>query len=625
MEMLKRSIVILALLCMAFFWISGCKTADVQSGAPALKGLPKAEALYDQGSYTEAMIECIDLVRKDPMMPGLADLQNKIVKRLAEERARVATMRAANTYSQMSTDVDSRKDVPDTYGMRRTVRGETASLRSAPTLMEQALAKKVTVHLDGVSLRDFIMAIGTSEGVNIVSDNMDIPKTMTVHAENVPLQEILDFVSRNLGVSFYVGDNIIWATPRDESQPRVPLQTRLYRLRKGISSDELSGTGKVAVVEAIERFIPKTEGADLLFEKNAHVLIVKNTRDNIAKIEELVESLDICPPQILIEARFISTGVSDLRELGIDWILNSSIAVTKNTVLKNGVPTSAAQSQIDAGATAGFTPFENNAHGLNMSYQGLLTDPMFKAVLHALETSGKSRTLSVPKVTTVNNREASIRIGEDFRYFDEFAVESIPSSVTASGSQLYSSLLVPSGTPQLEQLGIELNVTPSVGADLRSITLHILPQISEFVRYEQYEVASGNNVTTTGGATTNTTSLVKLPIFKRSKIETEVIVQSGETVVMGGLISSTESKDVEAVPFLSSLPFIGRLFKHDTVSEDKENLLIFVTANILSDRGENLVPITVEEPGTQDKPAEKPVGPPASVNAPADQPKPAGN
>jgi type IV pilus assembly protein PilQ len=228
-------------------------------------------------------------------------------------------------------------------------------------------------------------------------------------------------------------------------------------------------------------------------------------------------------------------------------------------------------------------------------------------------------------VTTVNNREASIRIGEDFRYFEEFEVQSIPSSVTEAGSQVYSSVLVPVGIPQKEELGIELNVTPSVGADLSSINLHIVPQISEFVRYEQYEVASGNNSTTTSGTTTNTTSLVKLPIFKRSKIETEVIVQSGETVVMGGLVSSSESKDVEGVPFLSSLPFIGRLFKHDTVSEDKQNLLIFVTANILSDRGENLVPITAEEPGTQDKPAEKPVAPPAPANAPAEKPKQAGN
>jgi type II secretory pathway component GspD/PulD (secretin) len=370
----------------------------------------------------------------------------------------------------------------------------------------------------------------------------------------------------------------------------------MYRLRKGISSEELQSEGqKINIVEAIERFVPKENGTDLLFDRKAHVLIVRNTRENLAKIEEIVDALDVCPPQVLIEARFIGTSVSDLRELGIDWILNSPIAVSQDTVLKNGVRTTANATQINPTAPnniVGFTPFAHGAQGANFSYQGLLTDPMFKAVLHALETSGKSRTLSVPKVTTVNNRLAMIRIGEDFRYFEEYDVQSIPSSVSTGGAQLYSSVLVPVGTPQKEELGITLNVTPSVGADLTSIMLHIVPEISEFMRYEYYEVGNSSGDAT---LSTNGTSMVKLPIFRRSKIETELIVQSGETVVMGGLISSTEAKNQEKVPILGDIPLIGRLFRHDNIEERKQNLLIFVTATILSELGENLVPM-IQEP-----------------------------
>ena len=414
--------------------------------------------------------------------------------------------------------------------------------------------------------------------------------------EQIRAPVLLRQISRNLGVAFYVGENMIWATPGDVGQTTTPMETRMYRLRKGMITAEIpqDGESRINIVEAIERFVPVLDGSDLLFDRKAHVLIVKNTRENLAKVEDIIEALDVCPPQVLIEARFISTTVSDLRELGIDWILNSPVVVSEKAVMRNGVKTFLPQTRIDSGAAVGFTPFPNESTGLNMTYQGILTDPMFQAVLHALETSGQARTLSVPKVTTINNRTASIRIGEDFRYFDEYDIESTPST-SDNGDTIYRTTLVPVGQPELEELGIELEVTPSVGADRGDITLKILPEISEFVRYEFYEVGSGtgnnNNNDSSSVNSTNQTSLVRLPIFRRSTIETELVVRSGETVVMGGLISSTESKSDERVPFLSSLPLIGRLFMHDGVEESKQNLLIFVTASLLSERGEYLVPV----------------------------------
>jgi type II secretory pathway component GspD/PulD (secretin) len=509
----------------------------------------------------------------------------------------------------MDNDIQSGKVLPDTYGITRRILGETGSLRGEPGAMERVLNKKITAHLDNVNLDDFILAIGASEDINIVADSLDTAKTMTVHAEDVPLKELLAYISRNLGVAFYVGENMIWATPGDSGESTTPMETRMYRLRKGMLTEEIAGDGegRVNIVEAIERFVPALEGSDLLFDKKAHVLIVKNTRQNLVKVEDLIDALDVSPPQVLIEARFISTSVSDLRELGIDWILNSPVVVSEKAVLRNGVRTYAPHTQINEGATIGFTPFPNESTGLNMTYQGILTDPMFQAVLHALETSGQARTLSVPKVTTINNRQANIRIGEDFRYFDEYDVESTPST-TDDGETVYRTTLVPVGSPKLEELGIELEVTPSVGADRGDITLEIKPEISEFVRYEFYEVGSGtgqrninddivsgnngnNNDDPSAIDSVNQNSLVRLPIFRRSTIETELVVRSGETVVMGGLISSSESETDEKVPFLSNLPIIGRLFMRDGVEESKQNLLIFVTASLLSERGEYLVPV----------------------------------
>jgi len=583
---------------------SGPKPADISYESP----LGKARAMLERGENTRALLACIDLSKQDPDMPGLRDLQNDVVKALNEQRAREQQEQIKLTNRTMSLDADARKVVPYSYGVTRRVAGETGSLRTPSGDMEKLLHKRVTVHLDNVDVNQFIMTIGAAENINMIADGQIAGqpggqggKTMTLHAEDTPLIEILNYVSRNLDVSFSVGDRIIWVTPGRSAGAGVPMETRMYRLRKAISGDESEDAEEgIDIVRTIKRFVPAEDGSDLLFNRKAHMLIARNTRDNLALIEDVIEALDICPPQILIEARFITTDVNDLGELGIDWVLNSAVGVTKKDVLEGGVEVSKNKTEIASGASAGFTAFDSAAQGLNFSYQGILTDPLFKATLHALETSGKSRTLSVPRVTTVNNRPARIRIGKDFRYFEQYDVQSIPSTTTTGGQVIYESVLVPVGSPSLEELGIELEVTPSVGADLGSVTLSMKPTIKDFIRYEYYQTGGANNNNNAGD--TNGLSMVKVPIFSTSELETEVIVQSGQTVVMGGLITSSEVTSESRIPLLSSIPIIGLLFRHDVVTEMKQNLLIFVTATIVSEWGESLVPIggTVEPGGAQE-------------------------
>ncbi len=584
--------------------VAGCRTTGPMLASPKAQDakIAEARALFDRGQYNKAMLACIDVGHANPEHPGLDELQRDISQALWEQRAMAARLRQETTDIAMHADLNARKLLPATYGLRRGVQGETAPLRTEPTDMERALQKLVTVHLDGVNLSGFIMAIGADENINIIADQVEEDRTMSIHAENVPLREILDYVSRNMGVVFSVGRNMIWVTPKESQGPRIPMETRMYRLRKGLSSTELQGgVDSIGILEAIERFVPTEEGADMFFNDKAHVLIVRNTRDNLFRIEELIEALDISPPQVLIEARFVSSGITDLRELGVDWVLNSAVSVTKQNVLRNGSVVSANSTEIASGGSVEFTPFARDATGLNLTYSGVLTDPMFEAVIHALETSGRSRTLSVPKVTTVNNRPATIRVGEDFYYFDQYTSEEILSETSDDGRAIYVSRQVPTGTPQQEELGIQLSVTPSVGADLRSITLYMTPEIKDFVRWEYWSVSgndnSGNSNDNDDNTATNDTGLstIKLPIFRVSSIETEVIVQSGETVVMGGLITSSETDDEERIPILSSIPILGNLFKYKNKTVEEKNLLIFVTATILSERGEDLIPILPED------------------------------
>jgi type II secretory pathway component GspD/PulD (secretin) len=119
---------------------------------------------------------------------------------------------------------------------------------------------------------------------------------------------------------------------------------------------------------------------------------------------------------------------------------------------------------------------------------------------------------------------------------------------------------------------------------MRSITLALHPNITAHERDNEYRTADEQ-------AATNVAAIVRLPIFREHDIQTKLNVQSGETVVMGGLISTKENQNIHRVPILGYLPLLGTLFRYDTVEEEKNNLLIFVTATILSEHGEDLVPV----------------------------------
>lgn len=621
----EKAIAVVAGLCLAV--VAGCATPKPEQEEinPALL---HADAALQAGDYTQAIIDCIDLARENEFTPGLQEMQGRILQAIAEERAKAAQVRDRPTQSAMIAEYDQANVLPDTYRLRQHVQGLDGSFAAIPNEMQEALSNPVSIHLVDVDLAAVVTQIGASENINIVADGELGEGTITLHVDDVPLAEVLEYVGRNLNVTFSVGRNVVWVTSGAASAGGPPLLTRIYRLRRGITAEELEGApDSIGIIEAVTRFVPEQEGADIVFNKKTNAILAKNTRENLALIEDIIDALDIRPAQVLIEARFLSTSVEDLRELGIDWVLQSPIGVTKGGRLVNGTALEANETQIDGGATLGWTEFANKGNGLNGTFTGILTDPMFQATLHALETYGKARTLSMPRVTAINNTEAHIRIGEDFRYYEDYDLEDYEDVIyTGNGNRetVTRSRMVPSGSPTLEELGIELTATPSVGSDMSSIDLKLAPEISEFVRWE-YFMAPGDSGNVSADSLTNETSMLKLPVFRRNLIETEVVVRSGETVVMGGLMQGTRQKTTEGIPFFSKIPLIGQLFRHDVWEESRQNLIVFVTATIISDAGEELIPLA--PPPVIDLPEKVELGTPSVDDdaAPAEPGEPAAN
>jgi type II secretory pathway component GspD/PulD (secretin) len=605
-----------------------------------------AEALFVAGRTQEAITACIDITRKDPEAVGLADLQRRINLRLAEERLTAANKRAEATVDLGTADALGFAAMPQRYRQKQHVMGETNAVVTPLTEMQKALQQPVSLTLENADVNAIIAEIKKSTNINYIADSEIVStKLITARFENTPLIEMLEYFDKNLDISFSVYSNLIWITQKEPPAVGVPpMKTRVYRLRKGLVGSELGKTaqgaslfkgpeergrsssqqqqeqkpgaeGKVGLLEAIERFVPQPEGADFMFDDKVHALVVKNTLDNLALVEELIAAMDLRPLQVLIEARFVTTTVTDLRELGIEWLIDNrgdsrfepgSLGDT-DPWRRGSTRVTPVRTDVLTGVFTGVE--DTGGGGASLAYQFLLGDTALKAVLNALEKTGDSRTVVVPRVTTLNNREARFRVGEDISYFEEVETD-IMTSGGYNSSESRDNVTYDYDRPTVVETGYSLVVTPSVGADLSAINMVLRPEISSVKEWKKYRLSSldrSDNV--------ENEPAIEIPTISRQYIETEAVVRSGETVVLGGLVDASKNDEVSGTPWLSKLPLLGYLFKNEDKNESTKNILIFVTATLISDKGEELIPLNDFERYGLEVPAEAQV--PDILKAPA--------
>ncbi len=603
--------------------------------SPASTWLEEAEQLYTQGAYAEALQLCLEVARINPDAPGLIHLRNRVLSAMLDQRTVQAALRDELDHRQAAVDTAERGHIPETFGLRRMVE-EAGRDRLVPdSPMADALQQRVTIQLSGAALTTVIEALAEDEGINLIADqDIGAGRTVDINVIDVPLREVLAYIGRHFQIQFHTGENIIWITSTDPERA-PPMETRVYRLRTGLQfdglswgdlpedqrrqRDSISSLTQMATVlpsrisymqQIIEQFVPSENGASLHVDFNTHTLFARNTPENLAIIEQIVDALDVNPPQILIEARFIEISQADLREIGIDWILGSPLTVTRRGVQEDGTWSRQPRTIIDEGSSITYQPYRSDAsgtfplgpqgafgllrdgnpptanQGLNLNFRGVLTEPMFSAVIHALEISGRGRTLSVPRVTTINNNPAKLRDGDDLMFYEEFEAQAFH-TLDRDDRRITLTALTPKGRPAVAELGFTLVAVPSVGADNRTISLLLTPTISELMEFISYQ----EDPLDSDQFERIRQVVVKLPRIARREVQTKVVVDSGETVVMGGLIRTVTQDTMRRVPVLGSLPLVGQLFRRSDVTEDRRNLIIFVTATVISERGESLIPV----------------------------------
>lgn len=312
--------------------------------------------------------------------------------------------------------------------------------------------------------------------------------------------------------------------------------------------------GERTIVDVLRSMFPQ---ATIEVDPITSTLIVRASLSLQKKIEEMIERLDVYHPQITIEAKFVELTVNDINELGID----TDIA---NLIIKK-----AENMDMDVITTWGDadTSFPGAGAAWELWYTRL-SNTAFQSVLRALEKQKKADVLSAPKVTALNGQTATIEITRTIPYVSEVEVE----EAAEAGAERQINYTI-----EERDAGIFLEVTPRVPEGSTLITLDLKPTVRELV--DQIDIFTGLDVPPDLG----------WPIIDERTTNTSMVIDSGETVVLGGLIRDDTKVVEKKTPLLGDIPLLGYAFRHKYSQDKKKNLLIFITAYLLSPSGEKIV------------------------------------
>jgi len=472
----------------------------------------------------------------------------------------------------MINEVVRAQQLPAVQPVQLAVPPATEAARQA---MNGKLRQPISLDFQDVALPDVLNFVADAANVSIIpSPQLDLKsRRVSLKVKDLPLELAIKYLAKSQSLAYRIEDDAILLATSDDFASE-PMETRVYFLQNGVGPFAL----KTAAIEAnpaiamdslkqlIEQSVPKTPDSKLAFDDRTGALIATNTAENLELIAKLLSQLDVTPIQFLIEARFLEVNQEDLDHLGVEAVLTGNAALTKEDT-RDG--TAGPGQQLNTGSGVKFPAISREGEGLNLTLQGVLTGTQFESVLHLLEESKRSKTLSAPRVTALNNQTAQIRVVDEFRYPTRYEVSLVQFDINGDGDFDDAGETEFVNVPkdfQKRDVGILLNVTPSVGDDMKTVTLVLAPEVSSFSQFRDL-----------GGGVT-------VPEFTSSQLTTSVVIEDGQTVVLGGLMKDSTSETLTKVPVLGDLPFVGNMFRQKSTSSSRKNLLIFITAHKLAPR-----------------------------------------
>ena len=452
---------------------------------------------------------------------------------------------------------------------------------------------RVTFSFKDTDLTEVIDAIGKVSGANIVVAP-EVSGTLTLRLTNVPWRDALEVAVKTLGYAVVEEGRGIMRVV-DPLTLQAQLETRSYQLRylrpKGnyvpvINSEFVAGSAKAPTGE-IEKDFPIIEamrnalstGGDLDYVVDQNVLIVRDTAQVHAEISEMIERLDVEPMQVFVDVKFVSTTNDDLLNLGVDYgDFGPSVGLTMGQIpikLPFSLGDGGWDDDIianDSGAGPFTDPLQNaGTTVVPETIFGALSFTGVTATLRMLQRDTRTQVVQAPKIIALDGREATIFVGETIRY-----AEAKTEQGQAGGLNL--SVVEASGSPV--EVGFQLLVVPNIIPGTNSLTMDVIPKETSLSGQGDSSLApAGFDVFTVGAA--GASGSIALPRVRSSTIVTSMLLQSGQTAVIGGLSTDIELDRESKVPFLGDIPVLSFFFKYKEKTKERRSLMVFITPTIV--------------------------------------------
>ena len=428
----------------------------------------------------------------------------------------------------------------------------------------------VTFNFQDIPVRTLLQVIAEYSGLNIVAAD-SVSGNVTLRLTNVPYDQALDIVLRAKGLDKRIEGNVIWVAPQEElatyeqarEDARIALEVRAELVSEYIpinygnaeeiatllTEDSKSGQGGGSTAggqSAQGRGFLSPRGS-VSFDRRTNTLLVSDIPAKVREIRDLIGVLDRPVDQVLIEARIVIATETFARDIGARFGVadrsNRPLTDIDSALGATGTDPSDPTTTIGAGFLAS-NPLASTAGQFALSI--LTADALIDMELQLLQEEGRGEVISNPRVITSNQREATIRQGEEIGYVTLQAAQ--------AGQQ-------PQFTVEFKEVVLELKVTPTITQDGRVFMdmSVIKDEVEGFTETATYRV----------------------PNISTREVQTAVLVDSAQTVVIGGVYEFRNRDDFTKVPWLGDLPVLGNMFRSRSRSTDKAELLIFVTPRII--------------------------------------------
>lgn len=371
----------------------------------------------------------------------------------------------------------------------------------------------IDLEFKDASVEDVLRIIAEASGRNIVLDPSLKGRKIDLHLKQITIADALELLYSAHGLSSYAIGNILFVSTQE-------------KIKKGTTKTKVIELKNIDIEDAKSLIGNLVSSVNLSKETNTVVLI--GAAEDIMKAEQIIKKVDVPQPQVLLETKIVEINDDALRELGIDWPDEISVSVQETT--RPATLTSAQTAAVD----------------VMHLYKFARSAVAFTSTLKMLEYQNKAKVLSSPRITTVNNKEAEIFIGDKVPY--------TITSVTGGAASTEVRFVEP---------GIRLKITPSI-IEEDFVVIKIEPEVSYIYSWR----GTGD----------------QYPWVKSREATAYVRVANKQPFILGGLLSSEDKKNLYTIPFLGKIPLLGNLFTYEKTTLYNTDLIITVIPTIISER-----------------------------------------